>query len=120
MRTHVQRRDFLKLGAAGLTAAGAGSLLTAPGARAVSPTPAEDDFGYVQYALRCWRRLLTADARHLAGLAELGGGTAATSGLQGSDLPRAGRPRAGHLSELRELPERRRSMNPRNRLRRAA
>ena len=50
MRTHVQRRDFLKLGAAGLTAAGAGSLLAAPAARAVA-TPAEDDFGYVQFGV---------------------------------------------------------------------
>lgn len=56
MRTHVQRRDFFRLGAVGLTAAGARSLLA---------------------------RLLTADARHLAGLAELNGGTAAgSSGLQ--------------------------------------
>ena len=181
MRTHVQRRDFLKLGAAGLTAAGAGSLLAAPGARAVPPKPAEDDFGYVQFGVTAelvceafyrraiaagdWTRgerrrlalardgdtrhlrtlnavlapqgpllrsdfeirfpaktfssrerilaqgerlekltvgvyidgvtnaadpgtrallarLLTADARHLAGLSELGGGTATTSGLQ--------------------------------------
>ena len=30
MRTHVQRRDFFKLGAAGLTGAGAASLIAAP------------------------------------------------------------------------------------------
>ena len=188
MRTHVQRRDFFKLGAAGLAAAGAGSLLTAPAARAV-PKPAEDDFGYVQFGVTAelvceafyrraiaegdWTRgerrrlvlardgetrhlrtlnavlapqgpvlrsdfeirfpartfssrerilaqgerletltvgvyidgvtnaadlgtrallarLLAADARHLAGLAELGGGTATTSGLQGATLLEAG------------------------------
>ena len=183
MRAHVQRRDFLKLGAAGLAAAGTGSLLTAPGARAVPPKPAEDDVGYVQFGVTAelvcaafyrralaagdWTRgerrrlalahegdtrhlrtlnavlapqgpvqrsdfeirfpaktfssrerilaqgqrlekltvgvyidgvtnaadpgtrsllarVLTADARHLAGLAELAGGTATTSGLQGA------------------------------------
>lgn len=188
MRTHVQRRDFLKLGAAGLAAAGAGSLLTARGARAV-PKPADDDFGYVQFGVTAelvceafyrraiaegdWTRgerrrlaiardgetrhlrtlnavlapqgpvlrsdfevrfpaktfssrerilaqgerleqltvgvyidgvtnaadlgtrallarLLAADARHLAGLAELGGRTATTSGLQGATLLEAG------------------------------
>ena len=51
MRTHVQRRGFIKLGAVGLTGAGAGALFTAPGARAVAPTPAEDDFAYVQFGV---------------------------------------------------------------------
>ena len=197
MRTHVQRRDFLKLGAAGLTAAGAGSLLAAPAARAVA-TPAEDDFGYVQFGVTAelvceafyrraiaegdWTRgerrrlelardgetrhlrtlnavlapqgpvlrsdfeirfpaktfssrerilaqgerlekltvgvyidgvtnaadlgtrallarLLAADARHLAGLAELGGGTATTGGLQGATLlERGGRELDTYLS----------------------
>jgi hypothetical protein len=51
LSAHVQRRDFLRLGAAGLTAAGAGSLLAASGAQALAPKPVQDDFGYVQFGV---------------------------------------------------------------------
>lgn len=49
MRTHVQRRDFFRL--AGITVAGAGSLLAAPRAQALPPKPVQDDFGYVQFGV---------------------------------------------------------------------
>jgi hypothetical protein len=177
LSTHVQRRDFFRLAAAGITVAGAGSLLAAPRAQSLRPKPVQDDFGYVQFGvvaeLVCevfyrraiaegdWTRgerrrlaiardgdtrhlrklngllgpdegvtrtdfeirfpakafssrerilaqgerleqlvvvastvdpgtrsllarLLAADSRHLAGLAELNGGTAVSSGLQGA------------------------------------
>lgn len=125
MDPSVPRKDLLRLAAAGLGAAAAGSLAAPRVARAVAPGPVGDDLGYVQFGVvaelvcetfyrralgegRGWthgerRRLaiardgvtntadpgtrellgLAADARHLAGLEELGRGTAASAGLQG-------------------------------------
>jgi hypothetical protein len=51
LSTHVQRRDFFRLAAAGITVAGAGSLLAAPRAQALPPKPVQDDFGYVQFGV---------------------------------------------------------------------
>lgn len=49
MDPSVPRKDFLRLAAAGLGAAAAGSLAAPRVARAVAPTPVGDDLGYVQF-----------------------------------------------------------------------